>query len=66
MKDKAKKICDAIEVLLDACCEIKDQGKCGSKCPMKTLCLEETTFLEVADLLHSEKVEAFIKKAELL
>lgn len=65
MKD-TKKICDAIEVMLDACAEIKDSGKCNSRdCPMFSLCLEETSFIEVADLLYSEKAEEFLKVADL-
>ncbi len=63
---RAKEICDAIEVLLDACCEIKDQGKCNSReCPMFSLCFEENSFIEVADLLYSEKVEEMLKVADL-
>ena len=61
---RAEKICRAFEDLLDCCEEIKDSGKCGSECPMKTLCLEENDGLTIADLIHTEIVTDFIEYAE--
>lgn len=61
---RAKEIADAVEELWDYCETIKENGKCGEHCPMSHLCLEETPFVEIADLLHSELVERMITTAE--
>ncbi len=61
---RAEKICRAIEHLWDCCEEIKENGRCGSGCPMHTTCLDETSFVEVADLIYEENVTNFIRYAE--
>lgn len=59
------KIVKAIEELMACCEKMKEADMCNSdSCPMHNLCLEDTSFIEVADLLHSEKVREFINAAE--
>ena len=62
---RENKIVHALEDMLSCCQRMKEYGRCNSDdCPMSGLCLEDTSFLEVADLLYSERVKEFIEAAE--
>lgn len=61
---REEKICKAVDDMW-ACCErVKEIGKCNADCPMHTTCLEDASFVEVADLLYEENVRNFIEYAE--
>ena len=64
-KEKAKAICDSLEVLLEACESIRQESECQYRCPMAHLCLYDTPVMEIADLLSTETAEEMLKVADL-
>lgn len=61
--DMAREAIDRIGDLFDACGYIHDAGGCD-RCPLKTTCLDEETFMQVADSLTYDRIYEFLGFAE--
>lgn len=59
---ESKTIVKSISELIEACWFIKDNEACGD-CPIFGICLNDTPFEEVADLLGEGSIRDFLKYA---
>lgn len=58
----SKTIVKSIEDLMEACWYIRDQEACGG-CPIFGICLKDSSFEEVADLLGEGSIKDFVRYA---
>ena len=54
---------DYLEMIVDACCEIRDAGACD-KCPLGHNCIEDTEVLVFADCVPKRALAEFFELAE--
>lgn len=59
----SKTIVKSIEELFDACAFVREDCEACGDCPIYGICLEDTSFVEVADLLSEGSIKDFLKYA---
>lgn len=58
-----KTICKSIADLMEACWFIREDCEACGDCPIDGICLADTTFEQVADLLGEGSIKDFLKYA---
>lgn len=63
MTRDAKEIAKAFDLIATACAEIKDHNRCED-CPLKYICLEEETTIEISDFISAGTWDEFLMFAD--